>query len=354
VAVAAGLVPMAIGFDGGGSIRIPAALSGIFGLATTFGRVTFHQEGLGSMIKGGPLGATLADTALAYALLASPAVFTPPNMLLTHTHTHTHTTSHGYGGDGDGPPPAHVHGWEVGHLHPQTLADRLSGVRIGIFRAWFEDATAEVVAASDAAVTALVAQGATVVPIRIPNMLGLSLAHGLGISAEFSWAHDREYGGGWPLEPSTAIQLVIGRAVTGVEVHAANRMRSWAKHVVEELFTQYQLSAIITPTTSRTAPPLPHGAIRDGESNTAMVMQLVKHIFLANLIGLPAMSVPIGMGEGHLPIGLQLIGSWWAEATLLHLAGALEAHPTQSPLPRPRCFHSKLDRLLASSVTVLE
>ena len=139
-------------------------------------------------------------------------------------------------------------------------------------------------------------------------------------------------------------RLELGRAVSGVEVHAANRLRSWAMETLDGIFRTHGLSAIVTPTTGTTAPPLPAGATSDGESNTALVMQLVKHIFLANLLGLPAISVPVGLGGvSRLPVGLQLIGSWWEEATLLQLAGALEA---DEAIPRPGVFHSELDRLL--------
>ena len=78
-------------------------------------------------------------------------------------------------------------------------------------------------------------------------------------------------------------------------------------------------------------------------------MQLVKHIFLANLLGLPALSVPVGLGSSsQLPVGLQLIGSWWEEAKLLHVAGALQA---DGVIPRPPIFHSELDRLLGADAS---
>lgn len=87
-------------------------------------------------------------------------------------------------------------------------------------------------AAADAALGRLVARGAVLVPITIPNLRALSLAHGLGIAAEFSWAHDREMTNGWPIEPSTAVQLMVGRAISGVEVLAAHRLRSWGMEYV--------------------------------------------------------------------------------------------------------------------------
>ena len=105
------------------------------------------------MTHGGPLAATAADAALSYLLMASPL---PP------TATSSHTTSHAYGPDG--PPAAHISSWETG-------SEDLHDVRLGIFRDHFSDATPEVVAAADATVSRLVARGATLVPIFIPNMI---------------------------------------------------------------------------------------------------------------------------------------------------------------------------------------
>jgi Asp-tRNA(Asn)/Glu-tRNA(Gln) amidotransferase A subunit family amidase len=74
-----------------------------------------------------------------------------------------------------------------------------------------------------------------------------------------------------------------------------------------------------------TAPELSVAAMATGESNTALVLQLTKHIFLGNLLGLPALSVPVGVDPNSmLPIGAQLVGSWWSEARLLELAAAIE------------------------------
>ncbi len=303
VAVALGLVPVAVGFDGGGSIRIPAALSGVHGLAATFGRIDHRASPENSMIHAGPLAGSATDAALAYLLLASPQ----PG----------EAAAPAYGGDG--PPAAHLSGVIGGGCA------KLDGVRLGLFAPWADDASPEVASAFHSALARLSRSGAQVVPISIPNMRSLALSHGLAISAEFAWAVDRELTSGWPLEPSTAIQLVLGRAVTAAEVVAANRLRSWALEHVKSLFKEHRLDAIVTPTVSRTAPPMSAGAIADGESNTALVMALIKHIFLANLLGLPAVSAPIGLGAStRLPVGMQLIGEWWGEAKILRIACALD------------------------------
>jgi Asp-tRNA(Asn)/Glu-tRNA(Gln) amidotransferase A subunit family amidase len=333
VAVAVGLVPMAIGFDGGGSIRIPAALSGVVGLAATFGRIEYHAGAIVSMIKAGPLAATVADAALSYVWLAGGS----DPLSGDATRLPSHTTSHGYGVDG--PPQAHIHGWEQ--------VSELSGMRIGLFPEWYDDAVPEVREQVHAAVHRLEALGVEVVQIRIPNMLALSLSHGITISSEFSWEHDRKFSDGWPLEPSTVIQLVLGRAISAVEVHAANRLRSWSMELIGGLFKEHRLDSIVTPTVGRTAPPLPPGAMSDGTSDTSVVVDLMKHIFLANLLGLPAISVPVGLGrETELPCAIQLIGEWWEEAKLLRLANALGADSEGGALPRPPHFFSELDALL--------
>ena len=70
VAVALGICPVAIGFDGGGSIRTPASLSGVFGLATGYGRFPLDSHKQGTLIKSGPFARNIADVALAYAVLA--------------------------------------------------------------------------------------------------------------------------------------------------------------------------------------------------------------------------------------------------------------------------------------------
>jgi len=132
------------------------------------------------------------------------------------------------------------------------------------------------------------------------------------------------------------------------ELVAANRLRSWGIEYVGDLYSRLRLDAIVLPTVGRTAPPMPTAAAATGESNTALVMALVKHIFLGNLLGLPALTVPIGLGESTaLPIGLQLMGAWWEEAKLLRLSCSLEevcrrAAPPLRPLPPSGRSHRRL------------
>jgi Asp-tRNA(Asn)/Glu-tRNA(Gln) amidotransferase A subunit family amidase len=174
VAVALGIVPVAVGFDGGGSIRIPAALSGVYGLAAGFGRVHFKGKfgASSSMVHAGPLTNSARDLALTYLLLAQPLSYhcsdCAPSIETPHT---THSL---YGGDAPAP---HI------SLNPTVWSSGedpdLSGVRLGVYRAHFDDATPPVRQALGQLEQELVDRGATIVDFSIPHMQALSVAHGM-------------------------------------------------------------------------------------------------------------------------------------------------------------------------------
>ena len=119
MAVALGIVPFAVGFDGGGSVRIPASFVGTVGLATGFGRLDFGADRVNSMVKGGPIAASVADAAVAYAAMASDDSASFFGRMY-----------------GETPRPA-------AHLGGFNDVDSLAGVRLGIFRPWFDDVSPE-------------------------------------------------------------------------------------------------------------------------------------------------------------------------------------------------------------------
>ena len=304
VAVALGLTPIAVGFDGGGSIRIPAALSGTVGLAATFGRVPFRGT-MSTMIKTGVLAATVRDAALAFAAIAP----TKPD--------HHYTRLYG----GLGPPEPHLRG-------VTAAPTRLDGVRLGIFKAHAHDADQGAVDALTAGLELLESLGAVVVEIAIPNLHALSLAHGMKISTEFALGFDKLYhdASAPALEANTRLTVGLGSSMTALEVLAGEQLRGWAfDYVTKELFAKLRLTAIVGPTTGILAPRIPPGALETGEYNAALVLKLMRHIFLANLLGLPAIAVPVGHDEEtQLPWSMQLMGDHWSEAELLRVARVLE------------------------------
>jgi len=205
-----------------------------------------------------------------------------------------------------------------------------------VFWDHFLDADPEVAQHSRQALQDLVALGAEVVNISIPNLAALSMAHGIAISCEFSFGQDHLFHSKHPLEPNTVIQLGIGNSITAKEFLASNWLRGWAFERLRTLFAAHRLTAIVTPTMGSVAPVLDPGASVCGESNTALIMQMMKHIFIANLVGFPAVSVPVGYSTEGLPVGLHLMADHWEEATLLRLSVALEGRLQRR---RPTVFY---------------
>lgn len=315
VAVAAGLLPVAVGFDGGGSVRVPAALTGLYGLAAGFARVPFRTEAPCSMTHAGPFATTARDAELVYALISAPAA--------DGEGTHTTTTLY------RPPPPS-------GAEPPRRM-------RLGVLRGAIDDSEPDVRDAVEAALAAL-AEDHELVDVAIPHLMTLSLAHSMTLSSEMAFMHDAEFAadGDPPLEDSTRVALAMGRSMTAVEIHAANRLRSWAMDLFErELFGRLSLDAVVSPTTPIVAPPLSAAAAAGGESDTALTVKLIKFVFLANLLGLPSLSVPVE--SPGLPVGLLLTAPWWRESALLGLAKSMP----EVDAPRPRVFASEFDALLA-------
>jgi Asp-tRNA(Asn)/Glu-tRNA(Gln) amidotransferase A subunit family amidase len=295
-AVAAGFCPISVGCDGGGSVRIPAAFCGVVGLKPTFSRISEHGVApvCSSVAHVGSFGATVRDCALGYALMAGPDAHDALSLRQ---------------------PPV---------LLPDFRDRDLSGVRLGVFEAWFADAEPAVVAACRAGVDRLVAAGAVAVPIEIPELSLVRIAHLVSIVSEMAGTQlgaIREGVQRFGLD--TRINLALAQALTAQDYVHAQRHRSrlggiWARNLEE-------VDMIVTPTAGCTAPAYPADALPDGESNLPQTVVIMRYAQAANLFGLPAITVPAGYDGAGLPIGLQLMGRAWEEALLLRAAAVVEA-----------------------------
>jgi Asp-tRNA(Asn)/Glu-tRNA(Gln) amidotransferase A subunit family amidase len=117
--------------------------------------------------------------------------------------------------------------------------------------------------------------------------------------------------------------LAFGRHFRATDlVHA---MRHRHRLTVDTLAQLRQVDVIVTPTTAITAPAIDEAALPAGSSDLPVVDQLMRFVRVANLTGLPALSVPCGIDRAGLPIGVQLLGRAWDEATLLRLGRVIEA-----------------------------
>jgi Asp-tRNA(Asn)/Glu-tRNA(Gln) amidotransferase A subunit family amidase len=295
-AVAAGVAPIAIGADGGGSIRIPAALCGIVGLKATHGRVP--ETGVPALCwnvgHAGPMGLTVDDVAACYAIIA-----------------------------GDDGHDTASYGQPAPTLDDLARGD-LRGLRVGLARPYFEDADRDVVLRCEDALRALTDAGAAVHEVPAPTLNNVLWAHSVIILSEMREAmlrHLRDGAARFGLDSRTNLAIASRFTATDL-VHA---MRHRHRITRDTLDTLRAVDVLITPSTAITAPPIPERALPDGESNLPVVDALMRFVRVANLTGFPAISVPAGYDAAGLPVGVQLLGRPWEEHTLLRAARVIEA-----------------------------
>lgn len=347
VAVALGISPVSIGFDGGGSIRTPASFSGVVGLALGYGRAEATSlHFLSSMLKAGPLAETVADAALVYATITTPSRSWLPKTLETTTPSRENPdnddcTAVGnlgfydkfYDGGFLGLPQPHLSAyWKLGQQNNPTKAVKndLDGIKLGVFYPWIQDSERDVAQACNEAIKTLVDRGAQVIDISIPHVSIMRLAHALIISSEFALELDVPYHN--PMHPEylehmSRITVGIGAVSTALDILAAEKLRAWLFHYVNtQVFTHQGVDVIITPTVPVTSPPIDPQTLLYGESNTVLQTELLKFVFLANFLGLPSISVPFRFAvNSNMPIGIMLTGPQWKEDMLLMLSSFIEA-----------------------------
>ncbi len=315
VAVAARLVPLALGSDTGGSIRQPAAMSGVVGLKPTYGRVS--RYGLialaSSLDQVGPFARTVGDAALALGVLAGRDPFDSTSA--------------------DRSVPDYT----------AELNGDVRGVRVGMPRRFIAEGVDEpVLRAFDAALEVLRASGASVMDVDLPHSkyavpvyylvmtaeassnlarydgvrYGLRAKDGDSIKAMYSRTRDEGFGA------EVKRRIVLGTYVLSAGYYdayylKAQRVRTLLRRDYERAFEQVDIVAM---------PTSPTPAFRLGEKTGDPLQMYLADIFTvsANLTGSPAISIPCGFTAARLPIGLQLTGRMFDEATLLRVGDAYE------------------------------
>ncbi|WP_275975284.1 amidase [Alkalimarinus coralli] len=302
-AVAAGLCPLSVGADGGGSVRIPAALCGIAGLKPTWSRVSeFGAAPLcWSVAHIGPMGATVDDVALGYSLMAGPD-------------TKDSVTAE--------QPSVHLKDY---------LNDDLKGLRVGVFTPWFNHAEQEVVEHCTQALKILESRGATRHEIIINKLDVQRIAHAVTISSEMFTAVEDEYrkdASRFALD--TRINLAIASNFTSRDYVKAQRIRGLAIKAFMDAFED--VDVIITPSSAIAAPLINTKALPAGESNLSDLTEIMRFAISANFTGLPALTVNAGYTSKGLPVGVQLMGRPWEESLLLRMGRVIDcATPKQKP-----------------------
>jgi len=297
VAVAARFCFGAIGTDTGGSIRLPSAVNGIVGLRPTYGRVSNHGVVplAWSMDTVGPMTRTVEDCALMFGAIAG---FDPKDA-------------------GSAP--------RACDDYLQALGGGCRGLRIGIVPGYFfEHLQAPVHDAVKEALAAFVDLGAELVDVDIRNIHGNISAQLTIESAEPSTYHQRnlrerpeDYG------DDVRTLLEAGEMLLATQYLQAQRYRALLRAEFLDAFRRVDVFV---------CPSLPFVATRIGETRVEiepgrqedMLSAIMQFTGVASLTGLPSMNVPCGFDPHGLPIGMQIIGRPFAEATLLRAGHAFQ------------------------------
>ena len=289
--VSAGLLPITLGADGGGSIRIPSSFCGIYGLKPSHGRVSGSPTQRLAKSNGvyGPMASSMSDLEVGYRYMAIP----DPNNSESSTFA----------------PP-----------RPNVL-DSNRRKTIGIYKPWFEQADPLVLNACHAALSHYESAGYTTIDVRIPYLVEGQLAHAVTILSEQS-SGDHQLGS---LAPANKILLSLGKQTPAIDFLLAQKMRSLLMEHLAFLFRKYPGLLIVTPTTPNAGWHISGGAadLRYGISDANSSLRSMEYVWLANFTGCPALTIPVGMaepkdGKGKIPVGLMAMAEWGAEEELLH------------------------------------
>jgi aspartyl-tRNA(Asn)/glutamyl-tRNA(Gln) amidotransferase subunit A len=293
-AVAARSAFGAIGTDGGGSIRFPAALEGIVGLKPTCGRVSRYGviPMSATLDHVGPLTRTAEDAALMMNVIAG---YDPLDVQSI-----------------DEPVPDYTEG----------LGSSLQGLRLGVERDYFfyKDVGPEYRRTVEAALRELEKLGVTLVDVKIPE-LDLCAGIFLNIIATDTSAYHRRWLREKPMDyaQGTRVMLEFGELLFGTDYLMAQRAREVLRSAVKDAFQRHRLDGLVAPSNIVTAVPMSRYSTSlfagSPEDSTGALHQMS----IANVIGVPSMNVPCGFSSEGLPIGFVLYGRPFDEAMLLRI-----------------------------------
>ena len=324
VAVAARLVPAATGTDTGGSIRQPASFSGItgikptYGVCSRYGMIAFAS----SLDQAGPLARSAEDCAL---LLSAMSGFDERDSTSANR------------------PPQDFHAAMLKPREAATAAQPLKGLRIGLPREFFPPALAsDVNGAVRSALSELEKLGATLVGVSLPRTELSIPVYYIIAPAEASsnlsrfdgvrFGHRaKQYGDLLDMYKKTRAEgfgpevkrrIMIGTYVLSHGYYDAYYLQAQKlrRMIVDDFKACFGACDLIA------GPAAPSVAWALGDKGDDPVASYLADIFTlpASLAGLPGMSVPAGFGESGMPVGLQLIGNYFEEGTLLHAAHAFQ------------------------------
>lgn len=298
-AVATGLIPIALGSDGGGSIRIPSSFCSVYGLKPTHGRVSLwpgvnHSN---TCAVDGPIAADITSLSTLYEIVGTPDPRSPFPI----------------------PRPL--------SRSPPSKSTRV----LGIPEIWFAQATPAIQSLCRSLIDKLVSEhDYDLIPITIPFLPEGQLAHAMTVLTDAATLLPSTKN----LTPANKVMIALGTVTPSTDYLLAQKLRQLLMQHLAHLWKQHPGMVIVTPTTScagwriNKASELTYG-ISDGDT-TLLTME---YVWMANFCGLPSLAVPAGYivpekqaraGEvaaedtlGKVPVGLMAMGEWASEEELL-------------------------------------
>lgn len=295
-AVAAGQVPITLGSDTNGSIRVPSSMCGVFGLKPTYGRLprTGSFPFVASLDHLGPFARSTSDLALSYDAMQGHDAHDPGCVARPVE-------------------PAHA-----------TLAQGIGGLRIavldGYFHEWAGPAAREAV--SRAAQALGVMRRVELPEVARARAAAFLISNSEGAALHLADLRNRPQ----DFEPLSRDRFLAGALLPAAWVVQAQRVRRWFAQRAAELFED--VDVLIAPATPCVAPPLGTEWFELNGQRLPLRPSLGLLTQPISCIGLPVCAVPVWGCDpalSHLPIGLQLIAAPWREDHALRVAGALEA-----------------------------
>jgi aspartyl-tRNA(Asn)/glutamyl-tRNA(Gln) amidotransferase subunit A len=294
-AVATQMVFMAMGSDTGGSIRIPASFCGTVGLKPTYGRVSrFGVLPLGfSLDHVGPLTRSVRDAALTLNAIAGHDPRDP----------------------GSSRRP-------VVDFAPDDECS-IRGLRIGFPESFFfEHLHADVESAVRGAVARAQSLGAVVKPVRLPDMAALNAIARVVLLSEASATIEPFMENRAQFGADVLALLDQGRLVPAPDYVNAQRLRRKMRREFDQVWKE--VDCLIAPATPSPAPRIGETTIRLGGRDEDVRLATTRLVRGVNALGFPALSLPCGLSDSGLPVGLQIIGPAFEEALLLRAGATLE------------------------------
>lgn len=291
------MLPIALGTDGGGSIRIPSSFCGVYGLKPSHSRIGDVPS---TVTVIGPLAASISDLEVAYRVMALPNPTHPISSLFK----------------------------EPGFQEEYHKSKRPK--IIGIFKPWFERAEPEVKKVCYEVIQYLRENlGYQEVPIEIPYMSEGQTAHAITITSEMATRAKTIFPPSQPwLSDMTApnkVLMPVATQTSATDYILAAQLRHMLMGHLAFLFQKYPGLVIVTPTSTIAGWPIDReGDLKYGVSDVNISLRNMEYVWLANFTGCPAISCPVGYvapkkGMGDIPIGFMGMGEWGSEDALIEL-----------------------------------